>query len=317
MNVLPYIIPQPLLIEVEVRSDDYHTKPSGAFEKLKHRPVILYITGEGVLSKHYPTEDVARKKITENKELLWSVTSSGKDSEGVTVSFMRRERIAPLLEELDRYAVPILEQHIASTHLSAGELSPGEALKRAFALSNLRRKPEQLNLLCRLLYHRLQLPVLLLFLVLLLGNFLLSERWRRENNLLQTELSARQRNDKLQKESREKQGRISNEYRKVPSVSFALLSDRIASYVPEEVRLNRLSLFPATSSGSLIGRDKEVKLSFGIIHLTGETTIPGSATLFSRFLSNDPLFDSVKVVSLERQKDSPLFQFELHLKIKS
>jgi hypothetical protein len=316
MNILHYIIPRPQLIAVEVSSDGYHTKPFGTFDKLKHHPVVLCVTGDGVLSKRYPAEDAAVKKITENKELLWSVVYSEKESGEVTVSFLRKERIAPLLKELENHAVPVLEHRIAPQCASIDDLSPNEILKRAFTLSNLRRKEGELNLFCRLLYHRLRLPVLLLFFVLLLGNFLLSEKLRKENSVLQTEFSAKQRNDRRQKEMLEKQGRIGSEYRKIPNVSFALLSDRIASYLPEGVRLNRLSLFPAASGGNIVGREKEVKLSFDTIHLIGETAIPGSVTLFSYFLSSDRLFDGVEVVSLERQKESSLFQFELHIKIK-
>jgi hypothetical protein len=303
-------------MEVEASDSGCRTKPFGKPDKLKHRPVVLLISGEGVLSKKYLSGDAGLKKITENKELLWSVVPADGNTGEVTVSFLRKECIASLLDELAKNQIPLLGLRIVSQATPGEELTPEELLKREFSLRNLRRDKQRLNLLCELLYYRLRLPVLLFFFVLLLGNFLLSEQLRQENSVLQTELSAKQRNDRAQKELREKQGRIGGEYRKVPDVSFALLSDRIASYLPEEMRLSRLSLFPAVDTGNLIGRDKEVKLSFGIIRIVGETTIPGSVTLFSRFLGSDPLFAGVEVTALERRKDSSVYQFELHLKIK-
>jgi hypothetical protein len=283
-------------------------------EKLRNRMAILSVSGEKVFTKHYPVGDTAIKKITENNELLWSVASN--DEQTVTITFLRKEYLSSLLDELAANHIHIVEQRIMSEYVPLTDNETLEITDKYFHLSTLRHIPERLNLLCSLLFYRLRLPVLILLFLLLLGNFMLNERLRGENSALQTELQIRERTNKAQKETQERQGRIGAEYRKIPKVSFALLSDRIASYLPEGVRLSNLTVFPPISSGSLINRNKEVNISFNVVRLQGETTIPGSVTLLTQFLDSDELFSGVEIVSLQRQKESSLFRFELLIKLK-
>ncbi len=281
-----------------------------SLEKWKHSMALLAITGEGVVSKLYRKDDASVKKITENEELLWTITPT-ETGEELVVSFLRKDSIGDFLDRLNKSNIYVLDKWIGKSGTFDKEDYVAGIYEREMSLSAIRQTPGRLNMVCNVMYYKFRLPVLLLFFFLLLGNFLLNTRFRKEYEAVQTELNMKQRNDKARQENQKKEGRIQAEYQKIPDCSFALIADRVASYVPINVRLNLLSVFPLESGSSIINRQKGLKLKTGTVVVKGEVEIPGSITLFSQLLSSDKMFSKVEILSLARQKDSSMFSFEL------
>lgn len=297
--------------EVHFEQKTLNTEVS--LDKWKYRIAILSITGDPVVSKLYKTDDASIKKITENEELFWSVTPSGTDEE-LIVSFLRKDSVKGLLDRLEKSHIYVLDKWIGKSGTFDKEKYVSEFLHKEMNLSAVSKTPGRIDVICNMLYYRLRLLVLLLFFFLLLGNFLINTQLRKEYETVQTELNMKQRTDKIYQENQKKQGRIQAEYQKIPDCSFALIADRIASYVPTNVRLNLLSIFPLENNGAgMANRTKGLKLSTKTVVVKGEVEIPGSITLFAQFLSSDKLFSKVEILSLVRQKDSPIFNFELSI----
>ncbi len=293
--------------QVRFQQKAFHMGDS--LEKWKHHIALLSVTGGAVVSKLYRVGDTSIKKVTENEELFWNV-SAPESEEGVVVSFLRKELIRELLEQLNRDKIYVLDKWIGPTGVFNKEKYVADFYAREMNLSAIRRSPDRLNTVCQVMYHRMRLPVLLLFFFLLLGNFLVNTRLRKEYDAIQSELAMKQRTDKIQQENQKKQGRIQAEYQKIPNQSFALIADRIASYVPTNVRLHSLSIAPLNENG-LVSRTKESKFRYGTILVKGQVEIPGSITLFSQFLSSDKMFSKVEILNLARQKDSSLYSFDI------
>lgn len=335
MGALKYIINKLLLFELCTSNDGnsikvwkVSTKRNGTtlveqkfqsvenLDKWKHCPAILLITGEQVVEKRLKTTDTSIQKITDNSELLWSLCPQI-TSEEQTISFVRKELAEELNESLERNNIYILEKWINKNESPSKEQIISDFYKKRFNLSDIYKNPIQTNLLSLVVYYKLRLPLLLLFFIILLGNFLLNTRIRQEYEVVQSELYLNQRKNKQQQDDQKKQGRIQSQYQSIPNRSLALIADRIASYIPPQIVLNSLILSPLEGMGkNFVSRNKEMKFNNNSISIKGETEIPGGASLLTQYLGSDHLFSSVKIHSLIREKDSALFTFELNVELK-
>jgi hypothetical protein len=308
-----YLTGTPLFIEATVDENGLHTTPFGAPDKQKRRMAVVAVSGEKVLTKRYKVGDVAIKRVTENLELLWHVEPV-LGTEEVEVSFVKRELTAELFNLLEKHHIHLL-QVMLSREKADQERSLAAALKETESLTAIRQVKGRLNLLCDTAYFHLRLPVLGFFLLLLLGNFFVNDAFVKEYNEQQRAWNVGQRKSREIAEKQTKYGKIEAEYARIPRVSFARLSDRIASYVPTGMLFDELSIFPPTGSGSIVSRKQEVQLRYGTIRVKGETEVPGCVTLFTHYLERDPLFKKVEVVSLDRPKNSSSYHFEIHLSL--
>lgn len=282
-------------------------------EKWKHSPAILLITGDKVISKKFSIADTSIKKITENPELLWNIYSSN-DSEEFTIYFLRKELAEELIECLDRNYIYILEKIVNNDEATKREQIIADFYKKSIKLLDFRQNQTQSNLLSLIIYYKIRLFLLLFFFIILLGNFLLNTRFRQEYEAVQNELYIHQRTNRQQQDNQKKKGRIQSQYESIPSRTFALLADRIGSYIPPQIVLSSLIISPLEGTGSNnVLQNKKLKFNNNSIIIKGETEIPGGVSLLTQYLDRDHLFSSVKIHSLIRDKDSSWFTFELNI----
>ncbi len=334
MGILNYIVSNLLLFELStnatgncIRIWKVSNKRSGLFlieqkdcdlnnmEKWKHSPAILLITGDRVISKRFDRMDTSIGKITENPELLWNLYLS-EDSEVQTISFLRKELVEELIESLDRNSIYILEKWINGNETPNKKKILSDFYKKTIKVSEFVQNRIQANLLSLVIYYKLRLLLLIFFFIILLGNFLLNTRFRQEYEAVQRELYLNQRNNKQKQDDKKKQGRIQSQYESIPNHTFALIADRIASYVPPQVILNSLILSPLEGTGNnTVLKNKKLMFNNYTILIKGETEIPGSVSLFTQYLERDLLFSSVKILSFVKDNDSSWFTFELNIEL--
>ena len=326
MNPLKYIYGKVLLFEARIddnyaditlsvikcKKGSFTRQPKefrdSSLEKWKNSVAILSISGEHIVSRTYRPDDPAVKKVTENEQLIWSINKDpDSGGESVTISFLRRELVNDITALLEKNKI-----HIAQTWIKEScERDSDDKILTFFnnktKLSTIKESKSELNLVAGLLYHKIKLPVLLLVFCILFANFFLNNNIRKEYEQNQIALSTKQRQNKIEAQKAEN-NKISAEYAKIPNLSYALISDKIASYVPDNVRLSRIDLFPI---GKNSPREKGINIDSRSIKIKGEVDIPGNVTLFSQFLSADNLFTSVEIISLSRRDGSSIYDFEL------
>jgi len=322
MNLLKGIFNKVLLFEVRIENDyadisfyivKYKSsnlvyQPQGknkAMERWKNNIAILSVTGEQIASRTYREEDAAIRKIVENEQLIWSISQEVNDN--AIISFLRKELINEVTSLLDKNKI-----HIAETWISRNEIPNKDEKITAFLnkkinISHIRRSRSELNLFSELLYHKIKLPILILIFCALLANFFANNNIRKEYEQNQILLTSKQRDSKTKAE-KDGNSRVSGEYAKIPIYSYALIADKIASYVPDNVRLGQLTIFPI---GKNSPRNKGININPKSVIIKGDVDIPGSITLFTQFLSADNLFSKVDIVSLSRKEGATIFEFEL------
>ncbi len=284
-----------------------------SLEKWKHSLAFLFVTGTRVVTKPYAREDLSIKRILENKELHCDITPASEEGRQ-NLSFVRKEVPRELLELLKKNRISLLKLFVGRRENPAVEERIKLFWEREMSPGVIRKSPERLNMLCNALYHRIQLPVLITFLLLLLGNYFVNSHLRQENETMSARINMRQKSSKTRQKEEEKLGRLIKLYQQAPDCSLAAVADRIASYVPQNLTLTTLSIFPLVSGLNHSNRrKKDVELVNKVVIIKGWSDIPGSITLFSQFLGKDDMFGKVEVISLSRRKEENLFDFELQL----
>ncbi|WP_291530705.1 hypothetical protein [Bacteroides sp. UBA939] len=286
-----------------------------SLEKWKHSLALIFVTGNQVMTRSYIPQDITSRRITENQDLLYDITGEDGDS---SISFVRKEILGELPEQLNKNHISLMGLFVGKQE----ELSIEERIRRFWdkemTFSAVRKTPGRLNAVCNTFYYKLQLPVLIGFLLLLLGNYFINSHLLRENERLGALAYNKQRVDNSRKKETEKLANLTNRYNKLPDCSAATISDRIASYMPQGLTLNVLSIHPLASGITNPGKGRENReLVNRNIIVKGWSDIPGSITLFSQLLGKDSMFGKAEIVSLSRRKDADLFDFELQLTLSS
>lgn len=279
---------------------------------LKKRPAVLFIYGDAVLHKKYEKENPVIKKITENPELIWRTRENDQNNE-TELLFTRKALLGNLFEKLNAGKI-----HVITVWMSGKETDIPELLNHFFR-KNLNPKNFKYNLplwntLCEYLYDRIKLPVLLFFLFLLLGNYFYNNKLRKEYDIKQFEYQTRLRYREKENVKLQKLNRISSAYTKYPSPPYSLIADRIAALMPRNIRLKRMVFFPYNGK---LNPEKPIITDFNGIVIEGYADIPGLIREFTRKLSADSLFPDVKIVSIEKGKNTAAYEFSLKIKIVS
>lgn len=274
---------------------------------------VISITGDDVVAKPYQNGDPFVKKILDNEKLLWTIHHSSHPQDSF-IAFVRKEVVDKYHDLLVDSNIAVLEKFISKEKVVDKEKILLSVCEDKFRWNEFHRNAFLLNASCHVIYHKIQLPILLLFFALLLGNFFVNNNLRKEYELVQNQLGVKQRSEKKLRENRQKLGRLEEKYQNFYSGSFALIADRIASYVPVNVDLVLLSIFPLSSNEEFSStRAQENKQCKDVIRVKGEVSTPGSVTLFTQLLSADKLFSKIEIISLNRQKEDTTYLFELQL----
>lgn len=279
--------------------------------KWKNAPALVLITGENIISRAYDKQDAGNKRIMNDAGFLWDLNVA--DGGGETLSFLRREQLAEFLQAIGQQHLVLIDTWIYG---SDTEYSIPSRLEKLYAdrfkSSALMKSSDFKNTLANALFQKLFLPVLLLFFGLLLGNYFLNSYYTKQYQEKQNIIQQNKRESRASSAEEQKKNQLLAGYTQIPDQSFALLADRIASYVPVGMFLTAMDIFPLSRKTNPANK-KVLPLDFHVIRIKGTVEVPGSITLLSQLLEADSLFEKVKVVQLERIKNEDVFEFELEI----
>lgn len=279
--------------------------------KWKNVPVLIIITGEGIISKTYDKQDITNKRIIKDPDFIWNIETV--DGQGQILSFLRRDKLSELLQVFKQHHLVLIDTWIYGADVKYNVQMRLDKLHiEHFKSSMLLKSPDYKDILANVLFQKIFFPVLLLFFALLLGNYFLNSYYTKQYQQMQSVIQQDERKNRVNSLEEQKKNQLLDGYNQISNKSFALLADRIASYVPANLYLTSLNIFPLGKNSNT--KDKStLPLNFHIIRLKGTVETPGSVTLLSQLLESDSLFEKVKVVQLGRMKNTNLFEFELEI----
>lgn len=328
MNFLSAILSDILVFEIEANDGALSTRTSTAkytlkgsaivvreidnekydWARKKDRIAVVVITGSDVGSKEFDmsSRDVAAK-ITDNDNLLWTL-HEGKDY--ARIDFIRKSSLASGLKEIEDKGVYIADSIVSrQTGIDINRVLQGFYEKK-INFNHIKTSPKFRAFFFDRLFDRIKLPVLLFFLVLLFANYLIFSNINEKYNVSETAYNIQLQKNKQETENSEKAGRLFDEYNKIPAYPLALISDRIASYVPRNLLLTSMVFFPEKTS---VARSKAVNEAGNVIVIKGRSEIAGTVLLFTQYLQEDKLFKKVDVVNIDNLKDNESYDFEVRI----
>lgn len=272
------------------------------------RPVLISVSGYGVVTK--PIEDTAIVgKVTSDPETFaWSFSDEREDSG--SISFVRREQVEPLLENLSGKGVPIADLRYASAAESPEREArrQAEGFYRNLSWRTLLRSSLESRMAAKAAERRLRLPVLGVMLLLLVVNTLVSGSLQERRAQLRTVLSAREK--KMERSQERTAGRtaiIADFTRRLP-YRHALLLDRAASHVPPSVTLTSLAVQPMLKT---LEEGHDPVCAYGFLTIRGRTQDAGSVSALMGGLKSEPLLREARLEGLEQNRESGETEFKI------
>lgn len=270
--------------------------------------VVLFISGSDVGSKEYEAPDNdSVKKITDNDNLLWTIHEENGNSR---IDFVRKSSLVNVLNVIENRNLYITDSTVSQRADSDIQTKLQQFYENKLNFDLIKKSKEFRALFFDSLFDKIKLPVLLFFFVLLFVNYVVFSNIKEKYDISETTYNIQLQKTKFEKENSEKANRLFGEYNKIKSYPLALISDRIASFMPKDVRLTTMIFFPENKT-NLKGKDESD--TGNIIIVKGKAEIAGTVLLFAQYLEEEKLFSKVDIININNLKESGSYDFELHI----
>ena len=328
MNLLSPILSEILVFEVDASNGVTSTKISRVRYSLKNSRIILQeidneefdrskkkngialvlITGSDIGTKSYDISDSeAVSKIMGNDNLLWTVHDENVNRR---IDFIRKASLENILGEIENKDLYIANS-IVSVKTDIGiQTALQEFYEKSVNFNLIKKSKEFRAFFFDSLFDKIKLPVLLFFLVLLFINYVVFSNIKEKYDISEAAYNIQLQKNKQETENSEKTNRLFGEYNKIQSYPLALISDRIASYIPKDIRLTSMVFFPEKISTA---RGKNESSPSNVIIVKGKSEIAGTVLLFTQYLQEDKLFNKVDIITINNLKDNGSYDFEIHI----
>ena len=262
----------------------------------------VVVCGHGVVTKPDGSQIAARIKA-DPETFLWSSAGGG-------TSFVRRERLGALTEELA--AEGIVPVRIFCADAGAGfETLAEEFARQVYAdlrWRSLVRPSAESSAAAQAVVRRAALPVLGLFLCVLAANAVFSPRLNARRQALQQQITARERTASNAASAGARQRELLAEFSKRPAAPWAVVCDRVAGAVPERVVLTQLAVEPLTKR---FEARKPLQRLEGRVVVCGTAPEASDVSAFVRQLSEEVCCRGVRLMHVEMERDGDRLAFRI------
>lgn len=275
-------------------------------------PLILVISGKGVISKSYKENSEELKQITDRlDDFLFAKEVIGNGI--VKVTFLRRKLYEVLCKELNIESLPLIEVRIDANN------NPQEEAKKAaeefqisgFSIRDVFTPSIRSSKLLSLVAGKILLPALLILLAILLVNFFVQQDIAsrlKEQQFLLTQV--KRNTDQAEKKQGERQ-QILEQLVNEPGYPYAWIADRIASVVPDEIILAELNIQPLKDR---IQRNKPLNVERDKVVIKGTSINSTSVTAFTDSIQGLRIFKTVQLDMLNKDRNGN-YQFTLNISL--
>lgn len=260
----------------------------------------IAVCGHGVVTKPDGSEIAVRVKA-DPKTFLCSTVGS-------RTSFVRRERLQPLLDELTAAGIVPVRLFCAEAGVEFGaqvDDFAGQLLDGLRWCGIVGVTPEA-SATAQALARRTALPVLGLMLCLLAVNAVLIPRLDTRRQALRAAIAAREQSVSNASTSEASLQELLSAFVVRPHTPQAVVCDRIAGAVPERIVLKRLAVEPLSKR---FEGGKPLQRRENLIVIIGTAQAVSDVSAFVRELSELACFRDVRLTSMEKERESDYLTF--------
>lgn len=270
--------------------------------ELSRRPLIVAVSGKGVITKPVSDETVTAVMAAPDK-FIRSVN-------GGSISFMRRSQIDGILEKLnDAGVVPAAVECLPSDEDSSLIAACRRFYDERLKWRNILKPSAEGSALAMMAAKRIQLPIFGIIFCLLAANFVVSPQVRNEYNSSVAELEALRKSAATAASTGGRKQAAIEGFLKRPPYRPSVLSDRIGAAVPDRVTLTELNIYPVLKT---IEAGKPVQQRERIVTIRGESPDSEAIARFAASLG-DLGIGTVKLSDVSRDKDRALLTFVIEI----
>lgn len=312
MKLIPYILNRIAFVRTELAADGSCRTEVFVWRRegltsvdrsaAKNNLAAVVVCGHGVVSKPEGSELVTRVKADPDT-FLWSAADG-------TTSFVRRERLGTLTEELAAAGIVPVRVFCTDPHVDFEKMA-GEFARQLYAELHWRtlvRPTSEGSAAAQAVVRRAALPVLGVFLCLLAANVVLSPTLNARQQALQQEITARERTVSNAASTDVRQREVLSEFASRPRISRALFCDRVGAVVPEKIVLTALEIEPLTKRFES-GKPLQRRADFAVI--CGVAPAASDVSDFVQNLSALTCCRDVRLANVEKERDGDRLLFRI------
>ena len=309
MNLFPYILGTVWVLDV-VLTPDGHTIVAWRC-RAGREPVrtdydaaavakgvaAVTVSGHGTVAKSADSQLAARVR-DDGATFLWSEHAG-------QIAFVRRERLHGVLAELTGAGI-----HPQAVFVALAPDAAAARWREGFRWRQLLHPTAEGSSLAQAVVRRAALPVLGFFLCLLAANAALAPSLGTRRRTLQAELSVRERTVSTAADVTARQRALLEEFSAPLSVPRAVLCDRIAAAVPEQVVLTRLAVEPLAVR---FEAEKPLQRQERTVVVAGTAPAAGDVSAFVERLAGAARCRTVRLTHVERERDAERLVFRIEI----
>ena len=248
---------------------------------------VAFVTGGSVGSKDYDATNPIVRRIESNKDLYVSV------HDVATIDYVRKSVVDSAMKDsgckvIEVVVCKLMDSVDIEAHISA-------ARQRRLSISALKQDMPLVDHLASILLKRLLLPVLVVYLAVLLANFIVHSELTKKLGEMRSTYARESAEAKKRSEVTQAQERLFADYRAIQDVNMSDLADDVASLLPDDIRLT-----------SLVFNNM-------LVEICGEAFSSEVVMTFVDSLRDKVEYESVNVISLEKDRKEDMFRFEIQM----
>ena len=248
---------------------------------------VAFVTGGSVGSKDYDATNPIVRRIESNKDLYVSV------HEAATIDYVRKSVVDSAMKDSGCKVIEVVVcKSIDSVDIEA---HIGAARQRRLSIFALKQDMPLVDYLASGLLKRLLLPVLIVYLAVLLANFFVHSELTKKLGEMRSTYARESAEAKKLSEVTQAQERLFYAYRAIQDVNMSALADDMASLLPDDIRLT-----------SLVFNNM-------LVEICGDAFSSEVVMTFVDSLRDKVEYESVNVISLEKDRKEDLFRFEIQM----
>jgi len=280
-------------------------------KELASTPVLVLIGGYGVITKQADAAaDIVAKVTAGQSGFRWTLAAN-------ELSFVREEQLRTLEHALDETKAKVVAVQCAPLHRDtdlrqiAGEYAAWWYRESANVRAVLRPSAAG-SAMAQLMAQRLRLPVLAMVLLALMINATSSSGVRARYEAANVELQVLHRAIGQTDDATRRQQELIREYRRALPHKISLICDRAAMVLPDGVMLTSLAVQPLLRS---IETNRKAMFAYDRIEITGHASTSAAVSDYITELAALGMAAQVQLASMERDRDSGLFNFKITLEL--
>ena len=248
---------------------------------------VAFVTGGSVGSKDYDATNPIVRRIESNKDLYVSV------HDAATIDYVRKSVVDSAMKDSGCKVIEVVVcKSIDSVDIEA---HISTARQRILSMSALRQDMSLVDYLASILLRRLLLPVLIVYLAVLLANFFVHSELTKKLGEMRSTYAIESAEAKKRSEMTQAQERLFADYRAIQDVNMSGLADDIATLLPDDIRLT-----------SLVFNNM-------LVEICGDAFSSEVVMTFVDSLRDKVEYESVNVISLEKDRKEDMFRFEIQM----